>query len=79
MAEILKFDNAYANASANGNEWRNVDLACRLCYMRNARSVRQVDLRRGKHRFAVTILLALVPEGKEVLASALRIFDNIRA
>jgi hypothetical protein len=76
-AEILKFENAYANASANTNEYgRNVDLACRLGYMRNAQLVRQVDSRRDRCRFAP---LAMVPKGAEVPASALRIFDNIRA
>lgn len=79
-AEIPKIEIAYANASADGNgyEW-NVDLACHLGYMRNARSGRQVDLRRDIHHFAATIRLALVLNGTEALASVLRIFDNIRA
>ena len=80
MAEILTIENAYANASADahGYEW-NVDSACHLGYMRNVRSARQVDSRCDKLHFAATILSALVPNGTEVLASALRIFDNIRA
>jgi len=79
-AEILKTENACANASANTNGYKwNVDLACLLGYMRNARLVRQVDSRRDKRRFAAMILLAMVPKGAEDLASALRIFDNIRA
>lgn len=77
-AEIPKIENACADADANVYEW-NVDLACHLGYMRNARSGRQVDSRHDKHHFAATIRSALVLNGTEVLASVLRIFDNIRA
>jgi hypothetical protein len=79
-AEIPKIENAYANATAdaNGYEW-NVDLACHLGYMRNARSGRQVDSRRDKHYFAAMIRLGLVLNDTEALASVSRIFDNIRA
>ena len=73
-AEIPRIEIAYAN----GYE-RNVDLACHLGYMRNARSGRQVDSGRDKHHFAATIRLALVLNGTDALASVLRIFDNIRA
>jgi hypothetical protein len=79
-AEILKIENAYANASADANEYDwNVDLACHLAYMRDARSRRQVDSRRDKHHFAATIRLESVLNGTEALASVLRTFDNIRA
>lgn len=78
--EIRTIENAYSNASANANGYGwNVDLACRLSYMRDARSARQMDSRRDKHHFAATIPLALVPDGTDVLASALRTFDDIRA